>query len=522
MTRPWRLFVTMCAGAMAACLGCLAGSAFGVELHFINGVDSRYVQTKDTAPPVEKFATVLSNPKARGAFIKWLPRYTSRKLTPVTLEIIAEGSTLDRTFAIAGLIHQADDSEPARRVMREQLLHRAGNVREVAGEYFARFGQSDDLAELRAAARKTRDLYTRASIDAAIVAVERRERIWRALPDGDEDVAAGPPGSAGGDPCDVALAALRNTPSRRAWREAWEVYRGSARAAPIFRRAKTPGRSVDPAIGHRAALANALFGCPAIPWVRALTLGDTTKEMSRPATPAKAELFSPPVRSYLVGRDSYGFKTDPKGIFGGKIHVGDDCAWFRPHATVCAAADGIVRTARHMPEWGGLVVLAHTMADGKVGHTVYGHLSPFFHVAVGQVVRSGQKIGSVARSYTWDNGGYGAHLHFGIHIEIGGCRPLFPVRNPTGYVSKEKFADQSNGWVDPQVYVRSHMHRGSPARQVATSGPGKARARLNLAKSYLSVDMKGKAVVILIEVADAHKGTPEGAEALTLLKSLRK
>ena len=66
-----------------------------------------------------------------------------------------------------------------------------------------------------------------------------------------------------------------------------------------------------------------------------------------------------------------------------------------------------------------MVIIEH-LARGPGGRneifcSLYAHLGPFVSVNAGQTVDRGDKVAVVGRTYTWENGGYVAHLHFAIH-----------------------------------------------------------------------------------------------------------
>ncbi len=126
-----------------------------------------------------------------------------------------------------------------------------------------------------------------------------------------------------------------------------------------------------------------------------------------------ADSFTPPILDYY---NDLAFKGKRRsfGAGGSTKHVGDDCAWFRDGASVHAIAGGIVRIIHHSPDWGFLIVIEHRLKDDKYLCSVYGHLSKEIYIKAGDRVKKGDKIGTIGLSYSVENGGYGAHLHFGI------------------------------------------------------------------------------------------------------------
>ncbi|MBK8978188.1 MAG: M23 family metallopeptidase [Planctomycetes bacterium] len=120
------------------------------------------------------------------------------------------------------------------------------------------------------------------------------------------------------------------------------------------------------------------------------------------------------------------FAPVPRRSFGaGGNHAGEDMAWFREGTSVFAVTDGLVRMVQGAGgNWGFLVLVEHRLEDGRYFCALYGHLGFDILVRPGDVVRAGQKLGTVGLSCSVENGGYGAHLHFGIGDN--------PFRKPQG------------------------------------------------------------------------------------------
>jgi hypothetical protein len=171
-----------------------------------------------------------------------------------------------------------------------------------------------------------------------------------------------------------------------------------------------------------------------------------------------ADAFCVPVRSYAedvvettlevaggltqhMPNGGYGLPVVMKEQGQNLLHLGADVAWYRTGEPVFAIANGVVRLsqgpergkkakqqaagrgARGATEWGNLVVIEHRLADVSFVTSIYGHLASKRLVQEGDVVRAGQRIGSVGRAGV-ENGGYKPHLHFAIRTG----RPLEPGR----------------------------------------------------------------------------------------------
>lgn len=170
-----------------------------------------------------------------------------------------------------------------------------------------------------------------------------------------------------------------------------------------------------------------------------------------------ATTWHPPIREYFdASRKSFGYcVTQDFTAFVGSVHIGDDCGWRKELRTVCAVAPGVVRSAGHVYSWGFIVVIEHKLANGDGYCSLYAHLSPFLHVKPGDVVAAGQKIASIGRNHSVENGGYGSHCHFGIHRG-----PFGQGEWVHGYISTTDWANGADDWIDPQAFLISQ----SPAK----------------------------------------------------------
>jgi murein DD-endopeptidase MepM/ murein hydrolase activator NlpD len=121
------------------------------------------------------------------------------------------------------------------------------------------------------------------------------------------------------------------------------------------------------------------------------------------------------------------FAPVPRKSFGaGGNHAGEDMAWFREGASAFAIANGIVRMVQGAGgDWGFLVALEHRLPNGEYVMSIYGHVAWDLLVKPGDIVTKGQKIATIGNSCAVENGGYGAHLHFGISQG--------PFRRPRGW-----------------------------------------------------------------------------------------
>jgi len=396
---------------------------------------------EQVAPDADRMKKALIDRRKWNYLLRHLPRHEHPKLTDNTLRLLAGGKLDEKVAAVTALIAQHAGSSEVRR--RIALIMRAPNplLRDRCAEYFTWFGRPDDRPALEAAIKTTREPHALASLRAAVRMIERREALGlnHPLPDLRHEA--------------IAPAAAEDYQRARAALEAGDylaAYRTLALGRPFAPRLRYGSNQLSDeqiaAANARLALLQAVHGFPGQP--KQAGLPDLLEGGELPI----ADRFVTPVRAYFnPNRESFGKQVpDGDGPFAGRVHVGDDTAWGDIHDTVVAIAAGRVRLAGHRHSWGGLVVIEHRNDQGDTFFSLYGHLGPLILVERGETVEAGQKIGSLGRNQTWANGGYNTHIHFGIH-RGGADRDRVPSH---GYVSPEQFADDQDGWADPQAFLR--------------------------------------------------------------------
>lgn len=148
-----------------------------------------------------------------------------------------------------------------------------------------------------------------------------------------------------------------------------------------------------------------------------------------------------------------GYNSDYSGR-----HLADDaCA--SAGTDVLAVANGVVKfagqykTCTDHGNWGYLIIIEHSLSDGSVVNSIYGHIAPIDGIVAGVEVAKGQHIGDIVSMNCWDD-----HIHFGMYngpySEItcsydsatgtGSC-------NAHGYIS-----DWPGKYVDPTDFISSH------------------------------------------------------------------
>ncbi|MDD4996320.1 MAG: M23 family metallopeptidase [Patescibacteria group bacterium] len=69
--------------------------------------------------------------------------------------------------------------------------------------------------------------------------------------------------------------------------------------------------------------------------------------------------------------------------------------------------------------YGNMILIQHKLA-GKIFYSLYGHLAaPRETPIIGDLIKKGEIIGQVGKSFSLENGGWPAHLHFNILKEQG-------------------------------------------------------------------------------------------------------
>lgn len=445
-----------------------------------------FVLAEADAPDEERMLHAFKHPGMGLAVITFLPRYFSPRLVEPTRKLARSTDPVHQAGAISGLLSLLDTAPETRTFVRGLLHASDPAVRGRAAEYLCWFGTPGDYPFLMKSSGAESDLHARAAMVEAAAAIKRRAAIFGAgaaatlTPDG------GP--AATYQQLAEVLAAQATEATRQA---VIERLRSTEVCEPITRfsdRLEHGERGAALLRTHRL-----LVGYPE-------SSGTPGRPPAAPAVPLPvARSLVVPVRDYFdARRKSYGSLVSPDGggSFNGKCHVGDDVAWKMDHETVVAIGHGIVRSVDlGRKSWGGLVVVEHLDAAGGRFCSLYGHLGPLVCVHPGEAVRQGQKLGVVGPSYSHANGGYLAHLHFGIHrgafllpdrvgaviplpdqpgeaatatvtavhersVEVrladGATRTIERSENWTcGYLSPTEFATKTHGWVEPQEFIRN-------------------------------------------------------------------
>lgn len=323
--------------------------------------------------------------------LPYLPRYSSRNMFQRANTIAHHGSGQVQAHAIAAMIHSSPITNELRRTIPKWLKSTDPLVREHAAEYCRWHGGSSELAPIRYALSTEADRYTRASLQAALAAISKR-------------------------------------PDKRRFPPA-------PRMEPVFKYGVSSTENTTQSV-ERIRLLRSYAGYP---------------HPAHAAPVPKAVTLLAPTRDFWESSDrSFGFSIPSgDGPFAASTHVGDDVSWWEDFATVVATAPGVVRYMRvAATSWGGIVVLEHTRPDGSSFCSLYSHLGPLICVREGDTVLQGQKLGSLGRSHTLENGGYGCHLHFGLHEG-----PYHSGHWISGYVGHHTFRSGRHQWIRPRDVI---------------------------------------------------------------------
>ncbi len=405
------------------------------------------------APMLERMVDALAAGRLVDYLAPYLPRYYAPALLPAVRALVpVDDWEIARPAALA-LINLNDRSVATRKLLQAWLLDSRPQRREVAGEYFCWHGVTIDAPMLQAAEDQETDPHARANLQAARQVIRRRAERGGELGIGATPATALSRISYAGvenllkrDPPDTAEAYARYC-AIDAFEPAW-VYQG--------RRAR---RQLIDSREQRYAVQAKLFGFACV--VNADVQSDETPY----STSASTRLVTP-VRDYpfeVKEKPSFGYRTQTGDrAFSKVVHVAEDVGWDQDQAAVVAVADGLIREVSCSGSWGHMLVIEHIvqrerldidariwtrfvdsieepvlLADGGVRFcSLYAHLGPFIYVRPGERVTAGQKIAAIGRAHTWENGGYLAHLHFGLHLGPYRQRPRPDSRVDVTFQSK--------------------------------------------------------------------------------------
>ncbi len=144
-------------------------------------------------------------------------------------------------------------------------------------------------------------------------------------------------------------------------------------------------------------------------------------EMNLYRIAAQKAPFAIPVKAAFRYTSGYGYRRDPTGGGGTRMHEGTDFAG-ASGTPIYATADGVVSHAGWQGGYGRLVKISHAFGV----ETRYAHMSKL-HVKAGERVSRGDRIGDMGNS----GRSTGTHLHY--EVRVGG-----QAKNPMSYIRAAK------------------------------------------------------------------------------------
>lgn len=146
-----------------------------------------------------------------------------------------------------------------------------------------------------------------------------------------------------------------------------------------------------------------------------------------------------PVQDYLARKTYRSFGEEFRSRFSG-YHTGDDSEFedVAEDVPVQAVGDGVVRVARWVSGYGGVIIATHEWKGEEIS-VLYGHLrTEAFAVRPGDVITRGQTLGVLGTGGTRETDGERKHLHIAAWV---GTEDRF-----LGYVANP--VDLSS-WINP-------------------------------------------------------------------------
>lgn len=402
----------------------------------------QFAERNEPDTTLKRARRIMADANERGSALPVLSHYFASELTPATLTLLKSGPEWVQSSVVVALIEQFAQGSDVRAKMAELLASKEAALREAAGEYYTWLGRGDDVSALSDAIKGETDVYARASLKGALKTIALREAARGKLAAGPSSIKTTTTEDAD---YQKFLDALQSSPTAGDWDAAREFLAKADTIEPFAQISMPMPEDPKHRFRLRSLLQQCVFAAPCG------ILENESKFLDAKECPPVAR-FVPPIRDYFdPKRKSYGRYMDlTNPLFADSVHIGDDCGWQRELRTVVSIAPGVVRMVDYIPSWGHIVIVEHTM-DGRPLCSLYGHLSPMIHVRAGDVVEAGQKIGAIGRGFTVDNGGYFAHLHFGIHRGPYSSE----IRWICGYISPQAFSSGAHSWVDPQEFLKA-------------------------------------------------------------------
>jgi hypothetical protein len=170
---------------------------------------------------------------------------------------------------------------------------------------------------------------------------------------------------------------------------------------------------------------------------------------------------------------------------GTVYHTGKDVGACIDGAGYYAAADGVVKFVFSGGDMGTLTVIQHSPDGKSLVNAIYMHGGDTVFVKAGDRVKSGQLVGTMGMSYSIENGGHFAHLHYGMYPGA------FALTHNYGY--KPVSAGLAD-WIDPAKFLPRWIARTKcavgdlPALDASLAKAVDAARAEDFAKSLKEID----------------------------------
>jgi len=138
---------------------------------------------------------------------------------------------------------------------------------------------------------------------------------------------------------------------------------------------------------------------------------------------------------------------------GRTYHTGQDVGACLDGCGFYAAADGVVKLVHSGSDMGTLLVLEHLLPGRDLVCAVYMHGGDTVFVKAGETVACGQLLGTMGLSFSVENGGHFAHLHYGLYPGA------FDMGHNYGYRDASKGLSD---WIDPAKFLPQWIERTRP------------------------------------------------------------
>ncbi|MBI2921221.1 MAG: peptidoglycan DD-metalloendopeptidase family protein [Planctomycetes bacterium] len=146
---------------------------------------------------------------------------------------------------------------------------------------------------------------------------------------------------------------------------------------------------------------------------------------------------------------------------GTVYHTGQDVGCSLDGAGYYAIADGVVKFVHTGSDMGTLIVVEHNTGDGDLANALYMHGGDTVFVKAGDKVACGQLLGAMGLSYSIENGGHFAHLHFGLYPGPFNATHNFGYRAVSAGLGD---------WHDPAKWLPERIERTRPLVSARAAG----------------------------------------------------